>query len=344
MSFSRTTALVRAKGFGDLPARIERLAGERTAVDVFEKEALPIVLWETPETPMPLRSMVSLFARAAGTLGWRTLGLEVGEQMACNAYGRWLEYSFGAPTLGEAIERACSTSWAHLRGPRLELVPSGEYSILKFVTPSLDVDTIQYADHILPTMLSFVRLYLGRQWRPYWAEVNYARDPSAKLVEDRLQIALRCEATATGIPVRTSDLNRRRDINPVSAVNIVTLRDVWADVILADAPKPARAVSAIVTLRLLDGKSDIEGAAKLIGLGVQGLQRRLREKGYTYREIVDYARRARAIRLLVETHMSISAIGYSLGYEDHATFTRAFIRWMGCAPSEYRNVSRRLAT
>ena len=119
-------------------------------------------------------------------------------------------------------------------------------------------------------------------------------------------------------------------------MRIVTLRDVLADVILADAPEPARALSAVVALRLLDGRSDIEGAAYLVGLGVQGLQRRLRQKGYSYREIVDEARRARAIRLLLETRMTVLAIALSLGYETHASFTRAFVRWMGCTPSEYR--------
>jgi len=116
----------------------------------------------------------------------------------------------------------------------------------------------------------------------------------------------------------------------------VTLRDVLADVILANAPEPARSISAVVALRLLDGRSDIDGVAQVLGLGVQGLQRRLREKGFTYREIVDAARHARAVRLLVETRLSVFEIALSLGYETHAAFTRAFTRWEGCAPSEYR--------
>lgn len=336
MSYSGNTALARAKGFGGLPARVEQQAGERVLFDVFEKERLPLALRDAPDMPMPLHSMVSLFARSAAALDSRTFGLDIGEQMTHRGFGLWLEYSAAGLTLGEGIRRAIATSWAHQSGSRLELVREGEHGLLRYVTPSFDASKIAYADHLLPPMLTFVRLYLGPQWRPDWAEVDYIRDPAAGLIEDRLQIGLRCQRPATGLAIRAAALARGRNARPPGASRVVTLRDVLADVILADAPEPARALSAVVALRLLDGRTDIEGAAYLVGLSIQGLQRRLREKGYTYREIVEEARRSRAIRLLVETRMSVLAVALSLGYDSHASFTRAFARWMGCTPSEFR--------
>lgn len=340
MSYSGTTPLVRAKGFGGLPERVEREAGERVLFDIFEQEGVPLALRETPDMPMPLHAMVGLFARGAAALDCRTFGLDIGEQMTHRGFGLWLEYSAAAPTLGEGIGRAIATSWAHQSGARLELVREGEHSLLRYATPSCGADKTAYADHLLPPMLTFVRLYLGRQWRPDWAEMEYARDPRALQIEDRLGIGLRCRRPATGLAIRTGALAGSRSLLTQKAGRVVTLRDVMADVILADAPEPARALSAVVALRLLDGRSDIEGAARLVGLGVQSLQRRLREKGFTYREIVDEARRARAVRLLVETQISGLAIALSLGYDSHSSFTRAFIRWMGCTPTEYRQGHR----
>lgn len=77
---------------------------------------------------------------------------------------------------------------------------------------------------------------------------------------------------------------------------------------------------------------------------MQGLQRRLRQKGYTYREILELARRDRAVCLLLETPLPIVEIALSLGYEDHANFTRAFVRWEGCPPSVFRCARRRNGT
>lgn len=334
LSYQRSTVLVRAKGFGRLPELVEKLAGERCLADIFEKEGVPLALRDEPRMPMPLGAMMGLFARSAAVLDDRLLGIEVGEGMTHVGYGLWAEYCASAPRLGEALSRMVATSWAHQSGARLELVADGEHQILRFVTPPFDVSKMQHCDHLLPPMLAFVRLYLGRSWLPDWAQVEYARDGAASLVEDRLQVPLRCGLLGSGLAIKAEDLRRERRV--ASSSRVVTLRDVMADVILADAPEPARALSAVVALRLLDGHSDIEGAARLLDLSTQGLQRRLREKGYTYREIVDEARRARALRLLVETPMSILEVALALGYETHASFTRAFIRWMGCTPSEFR--------
>jgi len=333
---SNSIAMVRATGFGDLPDRLERLAGERRLIDTFEREGLPLAVRDMPTTPMPLRSMIALFARSSAILDNRTLGLEVGESMRHAGYGLWIAYCTGAPTLGEALRRAVTTSWAHQVGARLELAGAGDHVILRFVTPAVDVAKTTYADHLLPPMQSLARLYLGSGWRPDWVEVDYARDPHAARVEERLQVPMRFQRPGSGIAFRRSELSGRRNLDLSGSVRIVTLRDVLAEAALASAPEPARALSAVVALRLLDGQSDIEGAARLVGLGVQGLQRRLRQKGYTYREVVDEARRARAIRLLLETSMTALAIALSLGYETPASFTRAFARWTGCTPSEFR--------
>lgn len=336
MGYPGSTALVRAKGFGDLPELVEQRAGERVLLDVFEKEGLPVALRDAPGTPMPLGAMMGLFDRAAASLEDRTFGLTVGERMTYRGYGRWVEYGTGAATLGEAVARLVATSWAHMSGARLALVEKGDVSLLRFSTPPLGVSKLHHCDHLLPPMLTFIRLYLGPKWLPEWAEVEYARDPKAGQVEDWLQVPLLCGRPGSGLALKTADLGRPRPLNVPAGGPVVTLRDVLADVILADAPEPARALSAVVALRLLDGQSDIEGAACLVGLSVQGLQRRLRQKGYTYREILDAARRARAVRLLLETSMSVLAVGLSLGYETHASFTRAFLRWVGCTPSEFR--------
>ncbi|CAH1672319.1 helix-turn-helix domain-containing protein [Chelatococcus asaccharovorans] len=334
-----TTVLVRAKGFGALPEMIERRASETVLATIFARERLPIALRDAPGTPMPLRSMMGLFARGAAALDCRSFGFDVGEDMTHRGYGLWIEYAAAATTLGEGLHRAIATSWAHQSGARLELVRDGDHHVLRFATPDLGVNKIQYCDHLLSPMLTFIRFYLGARWTPDWAEVEYARDFEANVVENRLQVELRCGRPGSGLALKAGELTSRRTARSTDMIRTVTLRDVLADVVLSEAPEPARAISAVVALRLLDGQSDIDGAAHLVGLGVQALQRRLREKGFTYREIVEEARRARAIRLLIETQMSILAISLSLGYDTHASFTRAFIRWMGCTPSAYRRAS-----
>ena len=334
--------LARAMGFGALPDLIEERAGERALHAVFEAVGVPIALRNAPKTPMPLFAMMGLFARGARALDDRTFGLEVGRRMTHRAYGLWIEHCVGAPTLGEALHRAVTTNWAQQNGARLEFVADDERRIFRYASPRLDVDKTHHSDHLIPAMLTFFRLYLGPDWRPDWIEVDYARDCRAAQIEGRLQIPVLFGRPGVGVGLgRRNLMQKRPSLGSGRQPRVVTLRDGVADVVLTDAPEPARSLSAVVTLRLLDGQADIDGAARMAGVSVQSLQRSLRQKGYTYREILDLARRDRATGLLMESDASVLEIALSLGYEDHANFTRAFIRWTGCTPTDFRRAGRR---
>jgi len=74
----------------------------------------------------------------------------------------------------------------------------------------------------------------------------------------------------------------------------------------------------------------------MAGVGVQKLQRCLRQEGLTYRDLLALVRSVRAKALLRETELSITEVAFVLGYSDHANFTRAFNRWAGCSPADFR--------
>ena len=87
---------------------------------------------------------------------------------------------------------------------------------------------------------------------------------------------------------------------------------------------------------LPEGHPTIEKVARSMGSSVRTLQRRLANKELSYSEILDEVRRNEACRLLERRNQSISIVSSSLGYSEPSAFTRAFSRWMGLAPSKYR--------
>jgi AraC-like DNA-binding protein len=66
------------------------------------------------------------------------------------------------------------------------------------------------------------------------------------------------------------------------------------------------------------------------------LSRRLKAEGTTFRELVDDVKFSRARHLLAAGDAPITHIAFALGYPDHSSFTRAFARWSGLPPSEWR--------
>lgn len=91
---------------------------------------------------------------------------------------------------------------------------------------------------------------------------------------------------------------------------------------------------------LLAGKLPISKAASVIGLSVRTLQRRLKELGVSYRQVLDEIQIDQAKVLLKNSTHPITAISTHLGYSSVGHFSRAFKRVTGEPPSFFRQKSQ----
>ena len=139
-----------------------------------------------------------------------------------------------------------------------------------------------------------------------------------------------------------------RSSAPLRAASSLALRIVTADPAatelarqqcereLAALGEGAPVVSRIRSLLRDDLAITLPEAAKRTSMSERTLKRRLAEQGTTFSEIVDDARRNRALLLIEDRRLTLDAIAAQLGYSDTANFTRAFKRWTGKTPGEAR--------
>ncbi|MBC7923721.1 MAG: AraC family transcriptional regulator [Ferruginibacter sp.] len=81
----------------------------------------------------------------------------------------------------------------------------------------------------------------------------------------------------------------------------------------------------------------LEEVGAELKVSTRTLQRKLKEEGTTYQETVEAVQKELALAYLRDDHLTFSEIAYLLGYSELSVFTRAFKRWTGSNPSEYRN-------
>ncbi len=79
-----------------------------------------------------------------------------------------------------------------------------------------------------------------------------------------------------------------------------------------------------------------EQIAAPMNISTRHLRRLLRQYGTGYERLVDEVRCDAALRLLADPHSSLTRIAYELGFQDPSSFTRAFRRWTGCSPRDFR--------
>jgi len=90
------------------------------------------------------------------------------------------------------------------------------------------------------------------------------------------------------------------------------------------------------------GKSThIEQVAARLKMSVRTLSRSLAAAGTSYRAVLDGLRRELSLRHLAGRQFAISEIAFLLGFVELSSFHRAFKRWTGVTPAEYRKQSRR---
>jgi AraC-like DNA-binding protein len=118
-----------------------------------------------------------------------------------------------------------------------------------------------------------------------------------------------------------------------TAITIAALVD-------AALPGPApESLSRRVAERIaatLPGGSNVHEVARALHMSARTLQRRLEQEGTRFGEVLDGVRLDVARRLLADRANTLGDIAFRLGFADLATFSRAFKRWTGEPPGQWR--------
>lgn len=98
----------------------------------------------------------------------------------------------------------------------------------------------------------------------------------------------------------------------------------------------------LLRMLLLEGKSSGDDLAAKLDLHRRTLNRRLKDKGTTFRQVLDNVRFDVACQLLQYTDMPIPDIGAALCYSEVSAFMHAFHRWSGTSPNRWRSSARQV--
>ena len=96
---------------------------------------------------------------------------------------------------------------------------------------------------------------------------------------------------------------------------------------------------AAINSLLAGGHPTIVHVSQVVGSSIRTLQRHLARSGLSHSRLVEEARHQKAREMLRDPGLRIIDVTDRLGYADPGSFTRAFERWTGVAPSVYRRLA-----
>ncbi|MBK6289511.1 MAG: AraC family transcriptional regulator [Gammaproteobacteria bacterium] len=80
----------------------------------------------------------------------------------------------------------------------------------------------------------------------------------------------------------------------------------------------------------------LDECAASLSLSARTLRRKLQERGLSYQQIIDEVRSGLARTQLLAPRSSVEAVATRLGFSEAASFSRAFKRWTGMSPRQFR--------
>ncbi|MCI0993855.1 AraC family transcriptional regulator [Pseudomonas corrugata] len=97
-----------------------------------------------------------------------------------------------------------------------------------------------------------------------------------------------------------------------------------------------RKVRAAIEAQLPEGEPSAERIAQAMHLSLRSLQRHLADEGCRFDALLNECRENLALLHLRDPQCSLSEVGYLLGFADASSFSRAFKRWTGMTPGQFR--------
>lgn len=108
--------------------------------------------------------------------------------------------------------------------------------------------------------------------------------------------------------------------------------------LIRSAPIVQRVRCAIFK-ELSEGSVGQEHISKTLGMTSRTMRRRLAKENLSFQAILDDCRmRTAALEFRMQKNDSLSEMALRLGYSEHSTFSRAFTRWAGMPPQDYRKL------
>ena len=115
--------------------------------------------------------------------------------------------------------------------------------------------------------------------------------------------------------------------------------DHYAEDMLTKLPKSEGFldnVRRLMSQELRGGDLSLTAIAKITGYAPRTLQRKLQQSGTSYYKLLDEMRRELSFYYLREEKIAVSEVAFLLGFSETSAFYRAFRRWTGVPPGEFR--------
>jgi AraC-like DNA-binding protein len=292
---------------------------------------------DDPESTIPYAAMGRVAELAAIRAKCPQIGLLIGQQIGTAALGVIGQLMRNAPTLGVALQDFANHHHRNAQGGVVYLLSSTQENFFGYAVYEPQAPGYHHiCDGAAMAAFNLVSELTRSASSPVMAVLLSRSEPSERLHYDQLfgvplhfnanQTAVQLPSGALDLPIPGADPTLRKTLEK----RIWEYRRTAELDVLTELRRTLR-------IAVLKNRVAGEDLAADLGLSRRTLHRRLRSHGISFQQVLNETRCECAKQLLSATTLGSGEIGRIIGYADPTIFSRAFVRWTGMPPSQWRS-------
>lgn len=303
---------------------------------MYEQAGINPELLYNPNARISINSVDALWEQAAGAIEDPCFAIDMAEfwhpsQIGALGYA-WL----ASTTLRRAFNRA--VRYIHVVTEDLNLYLADTPKGLKV---SIDLeDSIftlpQHHDLVLAIMMHMCRFNFGDELIATEIKLAHPEPTCSDKITDYFRTDIQFDAVQSSLTLARADAEK---VLPSGNKQIALMHDEMLMRYLVEIKKGdiVQQVKSIILENLPDGQVTDRLVASELNLSERSMQRRLKEHQTTFRYLLDGVREMVAKQYIENPMNRMSDIAFLLGFSEQSAFSRAFKKWTGKSPVEYRN-------
>ena len=289
-----------------------------------------------PGARLPLQDFVDVVRRAMKLSNAPWLGWEFGATLTLSSHGFLGYAAMSSETLRDAIELAVKFFRTRTTIVDLQFRVEGDTAILQLDELVALNDIQPFVVESLFSSFHFMGLKLLGEV-PMDGELRFAfPEPSYfQRMKPLIPVPVLFDCAYNQMRFPASRLEQRlRFADP----RLARMAEAQCEQEMANIKSPPRLLNQVRRIILAQSGRfpSVDEAASELHMSSRTLKRKLQQLGTSYQTILDDLRKGLAVEYLTQTEITVDDIAVQLGYSDASNFARAFRRWTGRSPSDYR--------
>lgn len=302
---------------------------------VFQQAGLNYHDYKINPFPLSINQVTQLVIKTYDYLKMPYLGLATGQQMRLTAHGMAGVSAMAQPTYAECLQvasRLCEKVFPALKMEYFETANTVGLRIIEYV--SLAPVSHYFIETIAVNFYNILHFLLGNKYEPEYISFAFP-EPDYRHIYNRYfkcKISFNTEHNEFVVSRHLAQQELLLANEGIARMAEQGFLNSLPGINLNYLPKRLR----LLLLQSVGAFPSVEAAARKMGMSGRTLRRQLSSAGTSFQTELDLLRREFAISYLARSSKSITEIALMLGYCDSAAFSKAFKKWTGEAPSEFR--------